>query len=177
MQKVNYYEYAVNNIVTIPQKPLTPHYYTTVEGLVFDFINWTSICLDTDSIITFIDKALIDSHKQLTEAQKLHSITAYSLTEKQVLNCLIHLSITISVRSSDSISFIIQITTTVYVIDGLKVSVLLKINIIVKKRAKINLETHSLIIQGIQVSIIYFKLFYTSFHATVWSLMYKILTA
>ena len=34
MQKVNYHEYAVNNIVTIPQKPLTSHDYITVEGLV-----------------------------------------------------------------------------------------------------------------------------------------------
>ena len=76
---------------------------------------------------------------------------------------------------SDGTSSTIQITTAVYVVDDLKVSVLLKINIMIKERVRIDLEINSLIIQDMQTSIIYFKLFYTSFHVTVQSLMYEIL--
>ena len=104
------------------------------------------MCFNTESTTTFIDKALVESYEHLTEAQKVHSITAYSLTESQVLNWLIHLPIIISAKNSDSISSAIQITTAVYVMKGLKADVLLEMNIIIREMTQIDLRTNSLII-------------------------------
>lgn len=104
MQEANYQEHAVNNVVSIPQKPPTPHGYSTVEGLLFGSAIRTPMCLDTGSTTTFIDKAVLDSHGHLKEAQRVQPITAHGLTGSQVLDQLIHLPITISARNPDSTS-------------------------------------------------------------------------
>ena len=175
MQEANYHEHAVNNVVTIPQKPPTPHGYSTIEGLLFGSANRTSVCLDTGSTTTFIDKSLADSHK--CQYEKVRPITAIGLAGSQVLNRLIHLPITIPAKNPDGTPSAIQITTAAYVVDGLKAGVLLGMDTMAREMAKIDLGTNALIIQNMQAPITYSKLSYTSFHATVRPPMYEILAA
>ena len=125
------------------------------------------MCLDTGSTTTFIDKAILDSHGQLAETQKVRPITAVRLTGKQVLNQLIQLPISIPAIHPDGTPSAIQITTAAYVVDSLKAGVLLGMDTMAKEMVKIDLRTNSLVIQDMQVSITYSKLSYTSFHATV----------
>ena len=72
----------------------------------------------------------------------------YKLTEKQILNCFIHLFMTLSVKNSDSTFIIIQIITTVYVVNRLKAEILLRINILIRKRIQLNLKYHALFIHS-----------------------------
>ena len=175
MQDDNYHEHAVNNMITISQKLLSPHGYFTIQAMLFDSEALTTMCLDTGSTTMFIDKALISSHNRLQETQKVCPITACGLAGKQVLNHLIHLPMTISAQNPDGTLTIIQITTAVYVVDGLKAGVLLGMNTLMREMAQLDLEHQTLFIEGKMAQILYSDIFYISFHASIRPPMYEIL--
>ena len=175
MQNVNNYEYAVNNVITISQKSLSLHNYFTIQIMLFDSEALIIICLDTESTTIFIDKILVSSHSQQKKTQKVYSITACELADKQVLNCLIYLFMIISAQNPDNILTIIQITTAVYVVDSLKTEVLLRMNILTRKKTQLNLEHQTLFIKSKTAQILYSDIFYTFFHTSIKSLMYEIL--
>ena len=175
MQNVNNYEYTVNNVITISQKSSSSHSYSMIQIMLFDSEALITMCLNTESTTIFIDKALIISHSQQKKTQKVHSITACELADKQVLNCLIHLFMIISAQNPDSTLTIIQITTAVYVVDSLKTEVLLRMNTLMREMTQLNLEHQTLFIESKTAWILYSDIFYIFFYASIRPLMYKIL--
>ncbi|MCJ1306276.1 hypothetical protein MMC08_009096 [Hypocenomyce scalaris] len=176
MQDANNYEHAVNNVVTIPQKPPSPHGYSTIQAMLFDSEALTTMCLDTGSTTTFIDKTLVSSHNCLQETQKVRPITACGLAGKQVLDRLIHLPMTIPAQNPDGTLTTIQITTAAYVVDGLKAGVLLGMDTLAREKAQLDLGHQTLFIEGKTARILYSDISYTSFHASIRAPMYEILT-
>lgn len=77
----NYVEHAIQNVVVVPRPPA--HGYTAVKAALFqpDAAPET-ICLDTGSTTTFIDRSLVD----MAKIRRTPPITAKGFSEQQVLD-------------------------------------------------------------------------------------------
>ena len=90
-------------MIIISQNSFSLHNYFTIQIRLFNSDILITLYLNTESITIFINKTLINSYSYLYNIQKVHYITIYKLTNKQILNYFIYLFITLSVINSDSI--------------------------------------------------------------------------
>jgi len=132
--------------VTVP--PPT-HGYTTIQASLFQPNNdLQSICLNTGSTTTFIDRKLVNNSEVIV--QKTSTITADGFMGSQVLNSYVDLSIYILTTSSP-----IKLNTMAYLVNNLRAGVLVGTDTMAREGISLDLGHKKLTIDDTKVNLHY----------------------